>query len=144
MSKTTPIIEEAEASRLASDARDSQAPTETGVHTAVAEIAVGAALWFIVMAWLDFARGGEIDYLLVIVTLFFVIFFALFLLTATYGRDDPRWHLPATSFRAFLRARVGTATGPMRGADALLEIALVPVSLAFAATLIGLVWVMLH
>jgi len=137
-------IEEAEASQLASDTRDSQAATETGVHTAVAEIAIGAALWFIVMSWLDFAHGGEIDYLLVIVTLFFVMFFTLFLLTASYSLHDPRWPLRDTSFREFLRAKVGTATGTMRGRDVLIEIALVPVSLAFAATVIGLVWSALH
>lgn len=117
---------------------------ETGVHPIVAEIAVGAALWFIAMSWLDFARGGEIDYLLVIVTLFFVLFFALFLLTASYSLHDPRWPLRDTSFREFLRAKVGTATGTLRGRDVLIEIALVPVSLAFAATVIGLVWSALH
>jgi hypothetical protein len=120
------------------------AKRETSVHPIVVEIAVAAAIWFVAVTWLDFARGPGVDLDLAVVTLFFVIFFALFLLTATYGRDDPRWHLPATSFHAFLRARVGTATGPMRGTDVLLEIALVPVSLALAATLIGLVWVVLH
>lgn len=141
-------IEQGDASRVASETKDSQTATETGVHTVVAEIAVGAALWFIVMAWLDFARGGEIDYLLVIVTLFFVLFFvlffALFLLTASYSLHDPRWPLRDTSFREFLRAKVGTATGTMRGRDVLIEIALVPVSLAFAATVIRLVWSALH
>ena len=143
MSNPLPI-EPADASRIAPETKDSQTATETGVHTVVAEIAVGAALWFIVMAWLDFARGGEIDYLLVIVTLFFVIFFGLFLLTASYSLHDPRWPLRDTSFREFLRAKVGTATGTMRGRDVLIEIALVPVSLAFAATVIGLVWSALH
>lgn len=137
-------IEQGDASRVASETKDSQTATETGVNTVVAEIAVGAALWFIVMAWLDFARGGEIDYLLVIVTLFFVLFFALFLLTASYSLHDPRWPLRDTSFREFLRAKVGTATGTMRGRDVLIEIALVPVSLAFAATVIRLVWSALH
>jgi hypothetical protein len=120
------------------------ATRETSVHPLVVEIAIAAAVWFIAVTWLAFARAPGVELDLAIVTLFFVIFFALFLLTATYGRDDPRWHLPATSFRAFLRARVGTATGPLRGRDALLEIALVPVSLAFAATLLGLIWVALH
>lgn len=143
MSNPLPI-EPADASRIAPETKDSQTATETGVHTVVAEIAVGAALWFIVMAWLDFAHGGEIDYLLVIVTLFFVMFFGLFLLTASYTLHDPRWPLRDTSFREFLRAKVGTATGTMRGRDALIEIALVPVSLAFAATVIGLVWSALH
>jgi hypothetical protein len=137
-------VERAHASRIAAETKDSQTPAETGIHAAVVEIAVGAALWFIVMAWLDFARDGEVDYLLVIVTLFFVIFFALFLLTASYSVHDPRWPLRDTSFREFLRAKVGTATGTMRGRDALIEIALVPVSLAFAATVIGLVWSALH
>ncbi len=143
MSNPLPI-EPADASRIAPETKDSRTATETGVHTVVAEIAVGAALWFIVMAWLDFARGGEIDYLLVIVTLFFVMFFGLFLLTASYTLHDPRWPLRDTSFREFLRAKVGTATGTMRGRDVLIEIALVPVSLAFAATVIGLVWSALH
>ena len=111
MSKATPI-EQAEPSPVSAEERDSQALTETGVHTAVVEIAVGAALWFIVMAWLDFARGGEIDYLLAIVTLFFVMFFTLFLLTASYSLHDPRWPLRDTSFHEFLRAKVGTATAP--------------------------------
>ncbi len=135
---------EAEAPQVGAQEADPQPIAETGVHPVVAEIAVGAALWFIAMAWLDFARGGEIDYLLVIVTLFFVIFFALFLLTASYSMHDPRWPLRDTSFREFLRAKVGTATGTMRGRDVLIEIALVPVSLAIAATLIGFVWSALH
>ena len=141
MSNRIPL-KEAESSQIA--ARDSETASETGVHPIVAEIAVGAALWFLLMSWLDFARGGEIDYLLVIATLFFVIFFGLFLLTASYTLHDPRWPLRDTSLREFLRAKVGTATGTMRGRDVLIEIALVPVSLAFAATLIGLVWSALH
>jgi hypothetical protein len=137
-------IEQGDASRVASETKDSQTATETGVHTVVAEIAVGAALWFIVMAWLDFARGGEIDYLLVIVTLFFVLFFAPVLIDGVLQ--------PARSALALARhelprvpARQGrTATGTMRGRDVLIEIALVPVSLAFAATVIRLVWSALH
>ena len=138
------FIDEAQSAQVPAEAADSRTPTETGVHAAVVEIAVGAALWFIVMAWLDFARGGEIDYLLVIVTLFFVIFFVLFLLTASYSLHDPRWPLRDTSFREFLRAKVGTATGTLRGRDVLIEIEIVPVSLALAATVIGLVWSAIH
>jgi hypothetical protein len=117
---------------------------ETSIHPIVGEIAIAAAVWFIAMVWLAFARGGEVDLNLAIVTLFFVIFFSVFLLTASYTWKDSRWRLPATSFHDFLAARVGTATGEMRGRDALIEIAIVPVSLALAATLIGLAWVVLH
>jgi hypothetical protein len=124
--------------------REVRGTQETSIHPIVGEIAIAAAVWFIAVVWLAFAWGGEVDLNLAIVTLFFVIFFSVFLLTASYTWKDPRWRLPATSFRHFLAARVGTATGEMRGRDALIEIAVVPVSLAVAATLIGLAWVVLR
>jgi hypothetical protein len=113
--------------------------SEVGVHPAAVEIAVAATIWFLAVTWLAFASGPEIDYLLVIVTLFFVIFFTLFLLTASYSLHDKRCPVQDTSFREFLNSTVGTATGDERGRDVLIEVALVPVSLALAATLIGLV-----
>ncbi len=139
MSNLTPV-EHTEVSNLPAKTDDRESAGETGIHAIVPKIAVGAALWFLIMTWLDFARGGQIDYLLVIVTLFFVMFFTLFLLTASYSLHDPRWPLRDTSLREFLHSKIKTATGTMRGRDALIEIALVPVSLAIAATIIGLVW----
>jgi hypothetical protein len=41
------LIEEAEESQVPAPDRDSHTAPEAGVHTVVAEIAVGAALWFI-------------------------------------------------------------------------------------------------
>jgi len=111
---------------------------EAGVHPAVAAIGVGGALWFLAMAWLSFAHSGETDYLLVIVTLFFVMFFGLFLLVASYTLKDPRWAVRKVDFRHFLTSEVGTATGEMSGRDVLIQASIMPVSLAFAATLIGL------
>jgi hypothetical protein len=117
---------------------------QTGVHPAAIGIALAAALWFIAVTWVSFARGAEVDWDLVVVTLFFVFFFGLFLFTASYGLKDPRWRQRDTSFREFLRSEVGTATGPMSGRDVLLEIAVMPVALALAATLIGLIWIVMH
>jgi hypothetical protein len=117
---------------------------QTGVHRAAIEVALAAALWFIAVTWISFARGMEVDWDLVVVTLFFIFFFALFLFTATYGLKDPRWSQRDTSFREFLNSEVGTATGPMRGREVLLEIAVIPVSLALAATMIGLIWIAVH
>jgi hypothetical protein len=45
-------------------------------------------VWFVVTSWLAFAWGPEIDYLLVIVSLFFAIFFTLFFLTASFSVHD--------------------------------------------------------
>jgi hypothetical protein len=112
---------------------------EVGVHPAAVEIAVAATIWFLAVTWLAFASGPEIDYLLVILTLFFVIFFTLFLLTASYSLHDKRWPVRDTSLREFLDSTVSTATSDERRRDVLIEVALVPVSLALAATLIGLV-----
>jgi hypothetical protein len=117
---------------------------QTSVHPAAIAIALAAALWFIAVTWVSFARGVETDWDLVVVTLFFVFFFGLFLLTASLGLKDPRWRQRDTSFREFLKSEVGTATGPMSGRDVLLEIAVIPVSLAFAATVIGLIWIAMH
>jgi hypothetical protein len=77
---------------------------------------------------------------LAIVTLFCAIFVSLFLLVASFTKGDSRWPTRRTSLRAFLDSDVAIGSGTMRGRDVLIEIALVPIVLAFAATLIGLAW----
>ena len=77
----------------------------------------------------------------VIVTLFFAIFFTLFLLTASFSVHDARWPVSHTSFREFLKSNIRIGRGTMSGREVLFEIALIPVALAFGATLIGLAWV---
>ena len=118
-----------------------QTAAEIGVHPLVIKIAVGAAVWFVVTSWLAFAWDSEIDYLLVIVTLFFAIFFTLFLLTASFSVHDARWPVRRTSFREFLKSNIRIGRGTRSGREVLFEIALIPVALAFGATLIGLAWV---
>jgi hypothetical protein len=118
-----------------------QTAAEIGVHPLVIKIAVGAAVWFVVTSWLAFAWDSEIDYLLVIVTLFFAIFFTLFLLTASFSVHDARWPVRHTSFREFLNSDIRIGRGTMSGREVLFEIALIPVALAFGATLIVLAWV---
>ena len=87
---------------------------ETGVHPIAIEVAPAAALSFLAVTWVSFARGGEVDWDLVIVTL-------LFILRTPEHRDlwieDARWRQRDTSFREFLDSEVGTATGQMRGRD---------------------------
>ena len=117
-----------------SDSTDSQPVTDdreepglrkpqTGVHPAAIGVALAATLWFIAVTWVSFARSAEVDWDLVVVTLFFIFFLGLFLFTATYALKDPRWRQRDTSFREFLRSEVGTGTGPMSGREVMLEIA---------------------
>src|SRR5262245_6961423 len=111
-----------------------------GIHPIVFEIAIAAVLWFIVVVWTAFAGTGGIDFYLAIVTLFCTIFVSLFVLVASLTTGDARWPTRRTSFRAFLDSDVAIGGETMRGRDVLIEIALVPIVLAFAATLIGLAW----
>ena len=113
---------------------------EAGVHPIVVKIAIGAVIWFLAVTWLAFAGRGGVDWDLTVVSLFFAIFFTLFLLLASFSVADPRWPTRRTTLREFMTSRVGLATGKESGRDVLIEIALVPVTLAFAATLIGLAW----
>jgi hypothetical protein len=124
----------------ASSAKRAEA-SEPGVHPIAVQTAIAAALWFVAVVWLAFAAGPEIDYLLVIVTLFFVMFFVLFMLTASYSLKDPRWPSRSMHLREFLGSEISVGGGKMSGRDVLIETALIPVSLAFAATLIDLAWV---
>lgn len=117
------------------------AAPETGVHPVIVKIALGAAVWFLAVTWFSFAAGGRTDLVLSIVILFFAIFFTLFLLTASYSVKDKRWPVRETSFSEFLESDVGIGGEKMHGRDVLIETALIPVALAFAATLIGLAWV---
>ena len=111
-----------------------------GIHPIVFEIAIGAVLWFLAVVWIAFAGKCGVDLDLAIVTLFCTIFVSLFLLVASFAKGDSRWPTRQTSLRNFLDSDVQIGSGTMRGRDVLIEIALVPVVLAFAATLIGLAW----
>ena len=112
----------------------------TGVHPAVIKIAMSAVVWFLAVAWFDFSGGAEVDLDLAVVTGFFVMFFTLFLLTASMVVEDPRWKQPKARFAEFLNDQIPIDRGTMRGRDVLIHIILLPVCLAAAATLIGLVW----
>jgi hypothetical protein len=111
-----------------------------GVHPAVIKIAMSAVVWFLAVAWFDFYGGPEVDLNLAVVTGFFVMFFTLFLLAASMVIDDPRWKQPKARFAEFLKDKIPVDRGTMRGRDVLIHILLLPVCLAAAATLIGLVW----
>jgi hypothetical protein len=112
------------------------------VHPVAIEIGLAATLWFLAMAWLSFAWGRHVDAALAVASLFFVMFFTLFLTTASHAVKDKRWALRQESFAAFLHDdNIAIDRGKMQGRDVLVEVILIPVALAFAATLIGLAWV---
>jgi hypothetical protein len=112
------------------------------VHPMAIEIGLAATLWFLAMAWLSFAWGRHVDLNLAVASLFFVMFFTLFLKTASRAVKDKRWALRKESFDDFLHDdNIAVDRGKMSGRDVLIEVTLIPVALAFAATLIGLAWI---
>jgi hypothetical protein len=114
---------------LASSAKRQQA-SEAGVHPIVVKTAIAAAPWFIAVVWLAFGRVGgqrpsrDRDAVL-----------------RCSQREDLRWPSRASHLCEFLDSEIGIASGKMSGRDVLIETALIPLSLTFVATLIGLAWV---
>lgn len=114
------------------------------VHPAVIKIALGAAAAALAAMWLTFGWTLEIGYLLAIVSVFALVFFATLLIPLSYTRGDPRWRRRRTSFARFLEQRIPIHDARVPGREVLLQIALLPVTLAFAFTAIGLIWTLLH
>jgi len=95
---------------------------------------------FMISAWVAFGRDGETDYLLLIVGLVFAIFAALPTLIFLAGRRAARGggERKAQSLKDFMESRVETGSGQLAGRQAWLQVAVIPLSLALAAILIGL------
>lgn len=130
------------------DRESGQAPRQEKasqeVHPTVVKIALGAALVGLAGMWLTFGWTLEIGYLLAIVSVFALVFFATLLIPLSYTSDDPRWRRRRTSFARFLEQRIPIHDSRLPGREVLLQITLLPVALAFAFTAIGLVWTLLH
>jgi hypothetical protein len=101
-----------------------------------------AFAWMLLASWIAFASGAETDLVLTVAAVLFAVFLGLPLLihaTAAHHTEAK----PET-LQHFLTSSVDTATGPLSGREAWLEIALIPAALALAATLIGLVFILEH
>ena len=95
---------------------------------------------FVMASWLAFGRDGETDYLLLIVGFIFAVFAALPTLIFLAGRSEARaaGERKPKTIDEFVNDRIETASGPLTGRQAWLQIAVIPLSLALAAILIGL------
>jgi hypothetical protein len=91
--------------------------------------------WIMLASWLAFARDSDADLALGIAIALAVVFFALPILIrhAAVAFSHPKPQEP----REFLAAPVETATGSLSGASAWLQVLIIPLALALAATLIG-------
>lgn len=100
---------------------------------------VVAAFGCILLAsWAAFAGGDDADLALAFATVLTVVFFALPIIMRMTAAA--RSTAKPAALEEFLRTRVEIATGTLTGAEAWLQVLIIPLVLAFAAIAIGAVY----
>jgi hypothetical protein len=94
--------------------------------------------WMIMVAWVVFARDTDIELPLGIILVLFTIIIAM--MTAI-GRTT-RSQTARVRLSRFLVSDVQTATEVIPGSDAWIQILLIPIAIALAASAIGLVFIL--
>ena len=113
--------------------------TGAEIPTTVYKTIVFAYAWIVVMAWIDFGRSTESTWLASIGAILGVVFFGIPIVLR--HTNHALAHRRKRHLDAFLESDVEIATGRLQGREAYLQIMIIPLCLAVAATLLGLVWV---
>jgi hypothetical protein len=95
----------------------------------------GAFAWMLGAAWLAFGTSAGTGLDLAMATVLALVFLGI--PTAMHHTAATRHPCEPKPMAGFLASQVDTCTGPMPGHQAWLEVALIPIALALAATLIG-------
>jgi len=113
-----------------------------GVHRGAIEIALVGVVWFVVaVVWLFATSSAFVNYTLVVVAGFAVVFSTLTLSLASRAAGDARWsNRSRTTFADFVNGDVDIETGTIGGREALIQITMLPITLALAATVIGIIF----
>ena len=93
----------------------------------------------LVAAWLAFGGHTATDLDLLVVTVLCVV--SLMLPLAIDHTNAARLSVHHPGLKEFFSSRLDTATGSLPAGEAWLQVALIPVGLAIAATLIGIIYV---
>ncbi|WP_022728662.1 hypothetical protein [Fodinicurvata sediminis] len=120
------------------DSNSQQVPGE--LHPGFFWVVILAWLWLVAAFWSAFAGDLQSAWVVTISTAFFAMYFGLSAILMGLQRDREPVH---KGFLAFLKGRMDTFTGAVSGRGALVQVAIIPVSLALAGTgmAIGLAWV---
>jgi hypothetical protein len=100
---------------------------------------VVAFAWMLTTAWLAFGNNTATDLDLLIVTVLCVM--SLMLPLAMDHTNAAHLRVRHPDLKQFFSSRLDTATGSLPAGEAWLQVALIPVGLAIAATLIGIIYV---
>jgi hypothetical protein len=100
---------------------------------------IAAFACILVASWLAFGRDPEADLGLAVATVLGIVFFALPIIMCRTAAA--RFSIQPKQFDSFLSSKVETATGTLTGSQAWLQVLIIPVTLAFAAIVIGAIHV---
>lgn len=107
------------------------------MHHGVYIMTLLAWTWVLGAFWMAFGGEGESRFMVVISTVYFVIFFSIPIVMVRTGRKFVSASPNSQSFGRFLRTHIDTANGPLTGREALIQIVLIPVCLALCITFIA-------
>jgi hypothetical protein len=100
---------------------------------------LAAYAWMLLVAWLDFSRTVEASWLASVAIIIGIVLFGIPFLLCRTNRALERATQPG--LEEFLHSDLETATGRLPGREAYLQIVIIPVCLALAATAFGAIWV---
>lgn len=114
----------------------------TRVHPIAVEISVLAYAWLGAAFWLAFG-GGETSLILSIILVLCIVYVGLLIGGAVMGRNMTPERRQDRSVREFWEGTVDIATGRVSGREAFMQIALLPLALAFGGTAMAIcaIWV---
>lgn len=138
MNVISPIARDVEAVDIK---QDPGAPTHA-IHPTAIRIAMIAVVWFVIAMALFFGRSLSTDYIMAVMIGFSVMFFGLTLKIAVRASHQRRWADKPVSFDRFVHDDVAIESGKIPGAEALVELLTLPITLAIGATVIGIVFLL--
>lgn len=106
------------------------------MHPGVYKLAVLCWAMFMTVFWVTFFISSNALFMVVVGTFYALMFFGV---PFVFTRIAPKPDLHGLSLSEFLRGRFDTNSGPIAGAEALLQVVLVPFSLSIGGVAIGLI-----
>jgi hypothetical protein len=111
-----------------------------GIHPLALRLPMIAVAWFLISMAISFSDTLETAYLMAIVIGFGIIFFGLTIGLAMHASGSTDWLRSASTYSRFIRGEVDVNTGRISGREALLQLTVLPVTLALGGMAIGLVY----
>ena len=112
--------------------------TGAEIPLAVYKTVVWAYAWILAVAWFAFSKTVEAAWLATVSVIVGIVFFGIPVLLRRTNHAFAR--AKQCEFEEFLYSNVEIATGRLPGWEAYLQIIIIPVCLALAATALGSIW----